>query len=295
MENWVRVQDLGEGSYGVVWLEKKGQEAVRAVKKVSKANIILNQRELYALKELKEYPEYFVELLGSSEDQNSVYLVMEYIENGDLMGVVKNRQGTDRISENEIKSITWQLLTALEIMHSKNFCHRDLKPQNILVASTSPIRVKIADFGVTKQASDSTQLRTVVGTWGYMAPEVLGFSDAETSGYTSSADIWSLGSLLHFMFTNEVPFPDNRKLINYVRENNAPFPTEKLQRGGASLAARDFIKSLMSPFPEKRLTAKQALEAPWLKIDEPDQISPDPVLESFLPNDPELTVSLPNG
>lgn len=54
MENWVRVQDLGEGSYGVVWLEKKGQEAVRAVKKVSKANIILNQRELYALKELKE-------------------------------------------------------------------------------------------------------------------------------------------------------------------------------------------------------------------------------------------------
>lgn len=54
---------------------------------------------------------------------------MEYIENGDLMGVVKNRQGAGSISEKEIKSITRQLLTALAIMHSKNFCHRDLKPQ----------------------------------------------------------------------------------------------------------------------------------------------------------------------
>jgi serine/threonine protein kinase len=161
------------------------------------------------------------------------------------------------------------------------------------VASISPIKVKVADFGVTKQASDSTQLRTVVGTWGYMAPEVLGFSDAETSGYTSSADIWSLGSLLHFMFTNEVPFPDNRKLINYARGNNAQFPTEKLQKWGASSAARDFIKSLMNPCPEKRLTAKQALEASWLKIDidESDQISP--LSERSLPNAPEPMANKP--
>ncbi|KAH0602287.1 uncharacterized protein H6S33_009831 [Morchella sextelata] len=229
MEKWVKVKVLGEGSYGVVWLEKGEQGAVRAVKQISRANTTLNQRERHALTELKGYPDSFVELFesGCYEDQNNIYLAMEYIEHGDLMGVVKNRQGS--ISENEIKSITRQLLTALKIMHSKNFCHRDLKPQNILVASISPIKVKVADFGVTKQASDSTQLRTVVGTWGYMAPEVLGFSDAETSGYTSSADIWSLGSLLHFMFTNEVPFPDNRKLINYARGNNAQFPTEKLQ------------------------------------------------------------------
>lgn len=70
---------------------------------------------------------------------------MEYIENGDLMGVVKNRQGTDRISENEIKSITWQLLTALEIMHSKNFCHRDLKPQvtHLSLQNTSSTHVEV--------------------------------------------------------------------------------------------------------------------------------------------------------
>ncbi|KAI5840177.1 kinase-like domain-containing protein [Morchella snyderi] len=291
MEKWVRVRVLGEGSYGVVWLEKKGKE-IRAVKQVSKANFILNQRELYALEELKEYPKHFVKLLEWFEDQKNIYIAMEYIEHGDLMGVVKSRQGS--ISEDEIRSVARQLLIALRIMHSKSFCHRDLKPQNILVTSISPIKVKIADFGVTKQSSDSTQLRTVVGTWGYMAPEVLGFSNAETSWYTSSADIWSLGSLLHFIFTNEVPFPDNRKLINYVRENNSPFPTEKLQERGASSDAKDFIKSLMSPCPEKRLTANQALVASWLRSDEPGQISPLPQI--ILPNAPEPTrVSIQNG
>lgn len=125
--------------------------------------------------------------------------------------------------------------------------------------------VKISDFGVSKQTA-GTSLRTMVGTISYMAPEILDdYFSSYTSVYTNAVDIWSLGCLIHDIVTKETPFPDTRKLEDYVR-GRIPFPRTKLIETRASSATIEFISKLLLPLPGKRLTAIQALNDPWLDM-----------------------------
>lgn len=138
--------------------------------------------------------------------------------------------------------------------------------QNILVASRSPIIVKISDFGITKQVNSNTELRTTIGTFAYAAPETLDLFSSETSVYTNAVDIWSLGCVVHVVMTGKTPFPHLRKLIEYT-EGRISFPRTRLMENDASSHAIKFIASLMEAQPEDRLTAEQALKAPWLNAD----------------------------
>lgn len=125
--------------------------------------------------------------------------------------------------------------------------------------------VKIGDFGVSKQVN-GTDLRTMVGTPNYTAPEVLGYISSETSSYTNAVDIWSLGCLIHAIITKETPFTDTRQLLHYVG-GQSPFPEMRMLDNGTSSTAIKLIASLMAVQPEKRLTAEQALGHPWLSFD----------------------------
>lgn len=72
-----------------------------------------------------QYPQYFVQFSGWFEDDHNIYLAMKYVECGDLAGLLLD----DDMAEDDVKTITTQLLNGLEVMHENNFCHRDLKPQ----------------------------------------------------------------------------------------------------------------------------------------------------------------------
>lgn len=134
-----------------------------------------------------------------------------------------------------------------------------------MVSLSHPV-VKISDFGITKQVSDSTELRTTVGTFGYTAPEALGYLSSETSVYTYAVDIWSLGCVVHAIITKETPFPETRKLLDYT-QGRILFPRTKLMEKGVSSTAIDFITSLVTAQPENRLTADEALETLWLNTE----------------------------
>lgn len=125
--------------------------------------------------------------------------------------------------------------------------------------------IKISDFGVSKQAIGGTNLQTQVGTYGYLAPEILSTFSAETSTYTSAADIWSLGCLVHTLITGEPPFGGMSQLLDYVKDRS-PFPTAKMIGKKASQAAMNFIASLMWAHPEDRVAAGEALKDPWLAV-----------------------------
>lgn len=141
------------------------------------------------------------------------------------------------------------------------------------MVSLSPVVVKIGDFGISKQVSpeDHTELLSMVGTTAYMAPEVLGFLSSDTSVYTSAVDIWSLGCIIHAVITRETPLSNMRGLLDYI-QNRVPFPEAKLIAKGASPAAITFLNRLMMPFPGDRLTAEQALDDPWLIVEEEKNI-----------------------
>lgn len=161
------------GKRGATW-------DLRAVKQIPRSHILMNFKELLALIKLKGYSEHFVQFFGWFDNNENIYLSMEYVKYGDLSRLIANQTMSERTSSD----ITRQLLEGLKIMHANKVCHRDLKPQNILVASLSPIKVKITDFGVSKRAVDGPSFQTQVGTSSYMAPKVWGFLDYDTSIYT---------------------------------------------------------------------------------------------------------------
>lgn len=216
-------------------------------------------------------------LAGWFEDENNIYLAMEYLP-GDL-GVLLREQD---LSENDTKRITKQILAGLEIMHKKDICHRDLKPSNILIAKWMPISVKIADFGVSKHF-DGTEGRTETGTRPFMAPEVCGF--CESSVYTTAIDMWSLGCLVYFMMTKRTPFPEPRNLVDFMK-GQGKFP----QSSAIPYSAFEFIASLLLPLPEARAPASKAQLHSWLEIKEQHETLWTP-LSPNLCDEPALTAA----
>ena len=132
----------------------------------------------------------------------------------------------------------------------------------------SPVRVKLGDFGISKriQPEATTTFHTQVSTQIYGAPEVIGLvSDNETSDYTNSVDIWSLGCVIYELLTGTRLFASATQVSGYIL-GIRPFPEDKLKElptptddSGISL-----IKSMLSIQPEDRPTAADALCNEWL-------------------------------
>lgn len=141
----------------------------------------------------------------------------------------------------------------------------DTSDQNVLVVQKTPVIVKLADFGISKLTREGeTELRTRVGTDGYMAPEIFGLLDdmRESSSYTSAVDIWSLGCLLYYALTKRSPFSTFSSLRSYA-QGDASFPEAPLLENGITISGRAFIERLLWPLPEARPKASKQLIANW--------------------------------
>ncbi|KAK7740007.1 hypothetical protein SLS62_011178 [Diatrype stigma] len=279
-EIWKRQRELGNGTYGRVWLEvcligpKQGE--YRAVKEVFKepdaGRKIEYEKELEAIMKFSHKKSF-----GWYEDNNMVYIAMEFMEHGDLQ-----KQLGVPIPEPEAQAIALQVLEGLQFMHENGFTHRDLKPGNILVLHPAPEWwVKIGDFGISKRAEgDSTALRSLVGTQGYLAPEILGlFTDTDKAShqnddasYTSAVDIWAMGEICFRLIANQPVFHTRRELFNYVI-NGLDFPVGPLVNANASANCIGFIKAAMAASPSSRPTASKALSHRWIALAEEAAVS----------------------
>lgn len=94
---------------------------------------------------------------------------MEYVPGGELSTYL---QSQGRIAEEMVRTIARQVLRALHYLHKRRITHRDIKPDNILIASLDPPRIKLSDFGLSKVVEQETFLKTFCGTLLYCAPEV---------------------------------------------------------------------------------------------------------------------------
>jgi serine/threonine protein kinase len=128
--------------------------------------------------------------------------------------------------------------------------------------------VKIGDFGISKRVEDSTALRTVIGTLGFMAPEMLhiyALDEPEPTSdffYTAAVDMWALGEIVYRMLGNQPSFSDGRQLFNYVVKG-LPLTADALAE--CSTESIDFIQQCMAPSPRRRILADAALEHTWLR------------------------------
>ncbi|KAL8669334.1 MAG: hypothetical protein Q9168_006070 [Polycauliona sp. 1 TL-2023] len=219
-EKWRRVKELGRGAFGTVWLEHciegddKGKaRAVKGIRKLESSNYN-RELEAVALFSHKDVPgpavsHCFVESFGWFDGPDDIFISMEYLKHGDLHGYLGSP-----LPEDQSRNIVLQLLEGLQFMHDFDFTHRDLKPA--VGPSKSDWWVKIADFGISKRASDGlTELRTKIGTPAFAAPEVLGFcplDEDSSDAYTNAVDVWSLGVIAFFILTGELIFEEPRRL-----------------------------------------------------------------------------------
>lgn len=192
---------------------------------------------------------------------------MEYFELGDLEKFI-----TPELTERDAKVIAKQLLEGLQVLHKNHLAHRDLKPANIFVARCAPDWwVKLGDFGILRRISTVQKSRlTRIGTPDYMAPEMLFENDDEDqdSPYTLAVDIWSLGSVLFRLLSQELPFPLPSHLRLYWRSRK-PFPTDILIKQKVSEDGVFLISEMMKSNPTDRMTVTMALHHSWVSIQEP--------------------------
>ncbi|KAI5837081.1 kinase-like domain-containing protein [Morchella snyderi] len=218
---------------------------------------------------------------------------MEYLPHGDLAQYIQNRPAE---ASTNARSLTIQLLRGLDILHKRNICHRDLKPPNVLLVSLDPIRVKITDFGISKQMA-GTQLRTLCGTSGYIAPEITGFVPRSCGDYTGAVDMWALGTILHEMLVGVIPFAQEEgaeedddeeeedgdeeemvesesavrvmqvdiHMLNNYCSGLTPFPEELLAEKGVGRETREVVKGLLVPQPKWRWGVERVLASSWLR------------------------------
>jgi serine/threonine-protein kinase len=164
-----------------------------------------------------------VRVLGSGVDRSVHYIVMEFIEGRDLKQVLRRQGPLDPVTASAIAS---RVCEALDHAHKQGVIHRDVKPQNILIAGgpdgpVDPNGVKVTDFGIARAASSATitETGTVLGSVHYLSPE-----QAKGEPVGSPADIYSLGVVLYEMVTGQLPFEGETPIavaLKHIQESPA--------------------------------------------------------------------------
>lgn len=144
-----------------------------------------------------------VKLEGAYFQQNTVTLVLEYMDRGSLDHLLMSSHA---LSERVVGAIAYQLLWGLAYLHYENRMHRDVKPANILLNSRG--NVKLSDFGISSSCKPTEMHTTVVGTTRYMAPERL-----RALPYGTPSDVWSAGLVLCQCTSGIEPFHEIGSMV----------------------------------------------------------------------------------
>lgn len=254
MEKYKVLEAIGQGSFGRVFRGKclsTGQ--IVALKFIPKRNKV--ERELRSLRRECEiqrglaHPN-IVQMCDSFETENEVVAVSEYVP-GQLFQLLESN---GPLPEERVRQISCNLVSAIYYLHSHRILHRDIKPQNILIASSG--EAKLCDFGFSRKMGINTYVLTSIkGTPLYMAPELI-----EEKPYDHTADLWSLGCILFELLTGKPPFCTTSivQLVKMVRTEPVSWPQ------GWSSDCTSFLQGLLEKDPADRLTWPDLLEHPWV-------------------------------
>lgn len=258
-------QTIGEGSYSKVYYSEFRKPGHRFPER--RACKIINRKQSsmdyshFLTREIKtmvalSHPN-IVSVYSVFQFGPYVCIFMDYCQCGDLLQRI---QAQGKLTESKSRLFFRQLASAVNYMHSRGFCHRDIKCENVLLSSAT--HVKLSDFTFAKKCAcekASQQLSaTFCGSAAYAAPEILKGINYDPKRY----DMWSLGCVLFIMVTGTMPFDESniretierqeRKLYFYP-EGVKPNPT-----------IIELIDGLMEPDVKVRANIKQVLDSPWL-------------------------------
>lgn len=202
---------------------------------------------------------YVVALHEVYETNHDIILVLECAAGGEIFNqcVADNDEA---FTEEDVIRLAKQILNGVAFLHRNNVVHLDLKPQNILLTSARPLGdIRIVDFGLSRRMDKITEVREILGTPEYVAPEILNYEPISTA-----TDMWSIGVLIYFMLTGDSPFLGENKQETFLNISQVNVDYSEDEFEGISPLAVDFIKSLLVKNPRMRATAEECLNHPWL-------------------------------
>uniref|UniRef100_A0A0R3RWA1 cyclin-dependent kinase n=1 Tax=Elaeophora elaphi TaxID=1147741 RepID=A0A0R3RWA1_9BILA len=298
-------QLIGKGTYGTVYkaydLEQRIHFAIKVIRLDSREGVPGTcLREVSILKEITHPNIVKIHDVLAVDTSKKIYLIFDHLDYDLKMLIEKLRPKPFPMPY--IKSFLYQLLRALTVCHTKRVLHRDLKPQNILVAADGT--VKLADFGLARTFTIPSRCYTheIVTLW-YRAPEIL----LRSRFYSTAVDIWSLACVFAELVTSAPLFRADSEisqllqifqilgtptveiwpgLVNCIDYNDS-FPQWKECRlaehvPGLDSDGLDLLAQMLLYPPEERITSKAALSHRFL-ADVPIHI--EPVATLFNSND----------
>ncbi|XP_033474750.1 serine/threonine-protein kinase Chk2 [Epinephelus lanceolatus] len=199
------------------------------------------------------------------QTDDSYYIVLELMEGGELFHKLKTQQ---QLKESVTKLYFYQMLKAVQYLHSNGIIHRDLKPENVLLSSLEDIcLIKVTDFNQSRILDSTLLMRTLCGTPSYLAPEV--FTHATSTGYGLAVDVWSLGVLLFVCLGGYPPFHESFGHLTVTEQIiRGEFIMVPSKWSHISDRAKDVVRKLLVVDPSKRMTIEEALQHPWLQDQE---------------------------
>ncbi|XP_015593137.1 cyclin-dependent kinase 1 [Cephus cinctus] len=288
MENFVKIEKIGEGTYGVVYKgkhKKTGQiVAMKKIRLESDDEGVPSTaiREISLLKELR-HPN-IVSLVDVLMEEPRLYLIFEFLTM-DLKKYMDSLGSGKLMDPSVVKSYLYQITRAILFCHSRRVLHRDLKPQNLLINKHGLI--KVADFGLGRAFGIPVRVYTheVVTLW-YRAPEIL----LGASRYTCAIDIWSIGCIFAEMSTKKPLFQGDSEIDQLFRIFRVlRTPTEEIWPGVTQLSdykatfpdwrsnnlatqaktldvlGLDLLQSMLIYNPQHRISAQAALQHPYFE------------------------------
>ncbi|KAH0862261.1 hypothetical protein HID58_079472 [Brassica napus] len=286
IDDFDEIKEISRGAFGRVLLAKKRTTGdLFAIKVLKKADMIRKNAVESILAErdilINVRNPFVVRFFYSFTSSENLYLVMEYLGGGDFYSLLKNIGCMD---ESNARVYIAEVILALEYLHSEGVVHRDLKPDNLLIAHDG--HVKLTDFGLSKvgliSSTDdlsgpdfgasslfleekpkwttsehefgSRDKRSAVGTPDYLAPEIL-----LGTGHGATADWWSVGIILFEFIVGIPPFNADHpeQIFDNILNRNIPWPSVPEEM---SHEARDLIDRLLTEDPHQRLGARGAAE-----------------------------------
>jgi serine/threonine protein kinase len=261
--DYVLQDRLRSGSYGVVWTTAhKTTHDVFAVKVIDRTKLKQKDddgvyREVKILNDLMEVKN-IVKLIDFYQDPETFYVVQFYAKGGDVFDRLAKRTS---YTEADARHFAETLLQTMKALHDLKLCHRDMKPENLLLRDTmDDTSILVADFGFAAYVPEDG-LKTRCGTPAFVAPEVL-----IGSRYTQQVDMWSVGCLLFMLIGGYPPFQaeSHKGLFRKIRA--ADFTFHDCYWKNVSVHAKQVISKLLTVDPTFRLTAQQALSTAWLEV-----------------------------
>uniref|UniRef100_A0A8C7AZY1 non-specific serine/threonine protein kinase n=1 Tax=Neovison vison TaxID=452646 RepID=A0A8C7AZY1_NEOVI len=276
MDNYDVIKVIGEGAFGKAFLANGKSDGKHCVIKEIDFAKMPNQEEEASKKEVillarMKHPN-IVTFFSSFQENNRLFIVMEYCDGGDLMRRIRRQRGV-LFSEDQILSWFVQISLGLKYIHDRKILHRDIKAQNIFLSKSGMV-AKLGDFGIARVLNNSMELaRTCVGTPYYLSPEI-----CQNKPYNNKTDIWSLGCVLYELCTLKHPFEGHnlhQLVLKICQAHFAPIPTT------FSRDLQALISQLFEVSPRDRPSISSILKRPFLEKLIAKYLTPEVIREDF--------------